>query len=142
MTPAAASASIARALGLLGRASQDWRNGTAEVPGALHWPVAVNLARRELAQALEALEERRLVQLRTPLTEWLCGHCGSTGIEGDERCQACRAAGDAGGIDTADARAGMAWWNSLTPTRRREWLDAAHSGRPTDAWNTFKSEEA
>ncbi len=56
MTPAAASASIARALELLGRASQDWRNGTAEVPGALHWPVAVNLARRELREALEVLE--------------------------------------------------------------------------------------
>ena len=53
MTPAAASASIARALG---RASQDWRNGTADVPGALHWPVAVNLARRELREALEVLE--------------------------------------------------------------------------------------
>ena len=56
MNAAAASASITRALELLGRASQDWRNGTAEVPGALHWPVAVNLARRELREALEALD--------------------------------------------------------------------------------------
>ena len=56
MNAAAASTSIAQALELLGRASQDWRNGTAEVPGALHWPVAVNLARRELRNALEALE--------------------------------------------------------------------------------------
>ena len=57
MNAAAASASIAQALELLGRASQDWRNGTAEVPGALHWPVAVNLARRELRNALEALDQ-------------------------------------------------------------------------------------
>ena len=56
MSPAAAQARVQQALELLGRASQDWRNGTAEVPGALHWPVAVSLARRELRQALEALE--------------------------------------------------------------------------------------
>lgn len=48
-------AAIREALDLLGRASADWQNGTAAVPGPLHWPVAVNLARRELATALEAL---------------------------------------------------------------------------------------
>lgn len=47
----AASAAITRALELLGRASADWRNGTADVPGALQWPAAVNLARREPAKA-------------------------------------------------------------------------------------------
>ena len=56
MNAEAAQARVRQALELLGRASQDWRNGTAEVPGALHWPVAVNLARRELRQALELLE--------------------------------------------------------------------------------------
>lgn len=38
-----------------------------------------------------------------------------------------------------DARMGIAWWNSLTPTRRREWLEAAHSGRPVDAWRAFQA---
>ena len=56
MSAAAASASITRALELLGRASADWQNGKDAVPGPLHWPVAVNLARRELRQALEALD--------------------------------------------------------------------------------------
>lgn len=47
---------LRRALDLLSRASEDWRgNGTADV-GSLHWPVAVNLARRELARALEEFE--------------------------------------------------------------------------------------
>ena len=48
-------AHIRRALELLGRASQDWRNGVPAVPGALHWPVAVRVARDELAAALETL---------------------------------------------------------------------------------------
>lgn len=56
MNAEAAQARVQQALELLGRASQDWSNGTAEVPGALHWPVAVSLARRELRQALEVLE--------------------------------------------------------------------------------------
>ena len=45
---------VRRALDLLGRASEDWRNGTPRESGSLHWPVAVNLARRELRQVLEA----------------------------------------------------------------------------------------
>ena len=56
MSAPAAQIRVQETLELLGRASQDWRNGTAEVPGALHWPVAVNLARRRLREALEALE--------------------------------------------------------------------------------------
>ncbi len=36
--------------------------------------------------------------------------------------------------DAADARIGIAWWNGLTPTRRRYWLDVAGSARPADAW--------
>jgi hypothetical protein len=50
---------IAEALDLLGRASADWKNGTDAVPGPLHWPVAVNLARRQLREVLEALEAER-----------------------------------------------------------------------------------
>lgn len=42
--------SIAEALELLGRAGADWKNGTDAVPGPLHWPVAVNLARRRCAR--------------------------------------------------------------------------------------------
>lgn len=151
---------IRQALEILSRASADWRGNDATDAGPLHWPVAVTLARRELAQALEgevllrdllraaserlagwsegstpddrlrariaaALEPHRVLPLHTPLTEWLCG-----------------AGGYEAALDTADARAGMAWWNSLTPTRRREWLDAANSGRPADAWNAFKAEGA
>lgn len=55
--PRSPRAAVRRALDLLGRASEDWRgNGAAEV-GPLHWPVAVNLARCELRQAIEALED-------------------------------------------------------------------------------------
>lgn len=133
---------IRHALEMLSRASGDWRGNGSVDAGPLHWPVAVNLARRQLAQALEALEQRRVLQLRTPLTEWLCGHCGASGFDGEELCAFCSAAGNDAGLDTADARAGMAWWQSLTPTRRREWLEAAHSGRPADAWNAFKAQGA
>jgi hypothetical protein len=150
---------IRQALEILSRASADWRGNDATDPGPLHWPVAVTLARRELAQALEgeallrellqaasqrlagwsegstpddrlrarieaALGPRRVVPLQTPLTEWLCG-----------------AGGNEYALDPADARAGIAWWNSITPTRRREWLEAANSARPVDAWNAFKAGE-
>ena len=135
-----AAQAIRQALEVLGRASADWRGTGALDTGPLHWPIAATLARQRLAHALEVLEQRRVVQLRTPLTDWLCGTCGGTGFEADEPCEACGAAGNDTGIDTADARAGMAWWNSLTPTRRREWLDAAQSGRPADAWNAFKAQ--
>ena len=91
---------IAEALELLGRASADWKNGTDAVPGPLHWPVAVNLARRQLREALEALEAER---------------------------------------SPAEALVGMSWWNGLTPTRRRYWLDVAGSARPADAWRAFQA---
>lgn len=51
-----ATAAIAQALELLGRASGDSQNRTDAVLGSLHWPVAVNLAQRTLAKELEALE--------------------------------------------------------------------------------------
>lgn len=175
-----AAQAIRQALEILSRASADWRGNGSTGVGPLHWPVAVNLARRELTRALEALQgeaqlrdlltqaaerlrgwsegstpddklrarieaalgPRRVVQLRTPLTDWLCGHCGGSGFEEDEPCAFCEAAGNDAGLDTADARAGIAWWNSLTPTRRREWLEAARSGRPADAWRAFQAQGA
>jgi len=45
-----------RALDLLGRASADWRNGGHCEGTALHWPVAIDLGRRELQQALGTLD--------------------------------------------------------------------------------------
>ena len=106
---------IRQALEVLSRASADWRGNGAADAGPVHWPLAVELARRELAQALEVLEQR---------------------------CEVCRLPDNDRGLDAGDARIGMAWWNSLTPTRRREWLEAAHSGRPVDAWNAFKAQGA
>lgn len=48
-------ATVRRALHLLDRTSEDWQgNGTVDV-GSLHWPVAVNLARRELANECRQL---------------------------------------------------------------------------------------
>ena len=41
--------------------------------------------------------------------------------------------------NVADALVGMAWWNGLTPTRRRYWLDVAGSARPADAWRAFQA---
>ena len=49
------AAAVRSALELLSRASADWRNGGGCEAGPLHWPVSVNLARRALRQALEAL---------------------------------------------------------------------------------------
>jgi hypothetical protein len=94
-----------RALDLLGRASADWRNGGQCDGTALHWPVAVDLARRELQQALGTMEGQP-----------------------DER--------------TGDARAGIAWFNQLTPTQRSHWLTCARLAVPADAWEAFKSEDA
>lgn len=43
-----------RALDLLGRASADWRNGGQHDAPSLHWPIAVDLARQEPQNALDA----------------------------------------------------------------------------------------
>jgi hypothetical protein len=94
-----------RALDLLGRASADWRNGGQCDGAALHWPVAVDLARRELQQALGAVER----QPHEP---------------------------------TQDTRAGMAWFNQLSPTQRLHWLTCARSAIPADAWEAFKAGDA
>jgi hypothetical protein len=39
---------------------------------------------------------------------------------------------------TQDARAGIAWWNHLTPTQRSYWLTRAKSPVPADAWEAFR----
>ena len=93
------------AIALLERASGEWRNGGSCEAGPLHWPVSVNLARRTLRQALEALEPQR----------W-----------------------SAPAGDDPDTHAGLAWFNSLTPTERRHWLEVADSATPADAWRAFK----
>jgi hypothetical protein len=43
---------------------------------------------------------------------------------------------------TQDARAGMAWFNALTPTQRSHWLSCARSAVPADAWEAFKTWDA
>ena len=115
--PAAATASkspdpvsaIVAALNLLNRASSDWRNGGGCDSGALHWPVAVSLARRQLREALEALAPHPIPMRST--------------------------------AELADALAGMAWFNSLTASERRHWLEVAGSAVPADAWRAFKTGE-
>ena len=37
-----------------------------------------------------------------------------------------------------DAMQGIAWFNSLTPTERRNWLNVASSAVPADAWAVYK----
>lgn len=104
-----ATTAVRRALDLLGRASEDWRNGTPRESGSLHWPVAVNLARRELRQALETLEN----------PQWHCV-CGREDCPG-----ACLESLGIG--ETESARAGIAWWNRLSRAERRYWLERADS---------------
>ncbi len=55
MSAQTARDAVQAALDILGRASADWRNADAAVPGGLHWPCAISLARRELRTALLAL---------------------------------------------------------------------------------------
>ncbi len=59
MNTQAVQAGVRQARELLGRASADWKKGADALPGPLHWPVAVNLARRRLREVLEALESER-----------------------------------------------------------------------------------
>ena len=40
--------------------------------------------------------------------------------------------------DLQDAMRGIAWFNSLSPTERRHWLDATGSAVPADAWVAYK----
>ena len=41
--------------------------------------------------------------------------------------------------DEADARVGIAWYNGLTPTERRQWHEVAGSVVPADCWRAFQS---
>ncbi|MGH8325554.1 MAG: hypothetical protein ACRET2_02205 [Steroidobacteraceae bacterium] len=118
---ATAGTAVQRALDLLSRASEDWRNGTPRESGSLHWPVAVNLARRELCQALEALDN--------PQWHCICGreHCPGACME------------SVGFEDVENARAGIAWWNNLSRAERRYWLERAGSAVPADAWRAFQA---
>ncbi len=104
-TPPGPVTAVREALDLPNRASADWRNGGSCDSGALHWPVAVSLARHELRQALEALQNPREVQV----------------------------------VDLQDARAGILWFNSLTPAERRHWLEVAGSAVPADAWRAYQA---
>lgn len=44
-------------------------------------------------------------------------------------------------VHTLDAESGMAWWNSLSESDRRYWLDMARTACPADAWANFKRAE-
>lgn len=37
-----------------------------------------------------------------------------------------------------EAEVGMAWWNRLTKSQRRYWLDVAGSARPVDAYRAYQ----
>jgi hypothetical protein len=45
---------------------------------------------------------------------------------------------DTGPIPTPDDLLGMEWFNHLSERERLEWLRAAGSARPVDAWRMFK----
>jgi hypothetical protein len=42
------------------------------------------------------------------------------------------------GLDQADAELGMAWFNSLSERERAEWLKAADTSVPAEAWAHYK----
>ncbi len=92
-------AGVQRALDLLSRASSEWRNGGSCDSGALHWPVAISLARRELRQALKALAKYASVPVLRATPATVATHCA-----GDRR-----------------RPRGPAWYNSATVTERRHW---------------------
>jgi hypothetical protein len=39
---------------------------------------------------------------------------------------------------SADERAGLEWWYSLSEPRRADWLQLADGRRPADAWAEYK----
>jgi hypothetical protein len=41
-----------------------------------------------------------------------------------------------------DDAMGIAWWNHLTERERLDWLQAADSARPVDAWRAFQARSA
>ncbi len=54
--PEIAAVRVRQVLAILERASDAWHNGVPAKNGPLHWPLAVDLARRELQRALGTLE--------------------------------------------------------------------------------------
>lgn len=118
-----AAAAVYRALDLLGRASADWRNGGSCESGALHWPVAVTLARSELRRALEAFGDHGQVAAGPP---------GSA-------CEREASPSDWLESSDADALAGLAWYQSASLTERRHWHQVARSAVPADAWEAYKA---
>ncbi len=131
-------AAARRALALLNRASADWRQTGGE-NGPLHWPTAIAFATRELRDALEAARHSNGSGEHLPVEEPLCAHCGGAGFEGNDPCAFCEAPGRDALAE--DARAGMAWFNALTPPERSWWLTVADSARPADAWRAFQTWE-
>ncbi|MGH2448386.1 MAG: hypothetical protein ACRDFS_07265 [Chloroflexota bacterium] len=130
-----AAAGVRHALNLLGRASIEWQNGDPRVPGPLHWRMAVMVAQRELRQALEALD--RHVQHGGVPPEPRCLHCGGAGFEEDAVCESCSGTGRDQHLE--DALRGSIWWNSISRTERRYWLEAANSADPAAAWDAYKA---
>ena len=41
-------------------------------------------------------------------------------------------------IADPDPIIGLIWWNRLTESERRHWLDQAGSARPVDAWRAYQ----
>jgi hypothetical protein len=39
---------------------------------------------------------------------------------------------------SADDRAGLEWWHSLSEPRRADWLQLANGTRPAEAWEEYK----
>ncbi len=70
---------------MLSRAPVDWRNGDGSQPGPLHWPVSVNLARRALREALEALEPRAWLPEHPDLEDARAGMAWFNGLAPTER---------------------------------------------------------
>ena len=118
----AAADAVRRALDLLGRASDDWRNGGQSPVGPVHWPAAVRAAQSTLRSALEVLGERRQEGALPP-----------ENCRGDHLDEALDCYSD------EDCRAGLAWYNSATVAERRHWHQVACSDVPADAWEAYKA---
>lgn len=65
-----ATAALRKALRLLERASNDWRNGDPETTGPLHWSAAVPAAREALNGVLLALEDHEGVPAAAAKDAW------------------------------------------------------------------------
>jgi hypothetical protein len=125
----AATAAVREALTVLERASSDWRNGNAHVPGPVHWTAAIPAAWKALSRALEALEMAGGAPAATATTRCPCGreHCPGDCL------------GSLDWQERADARDGIATYNSWTRAERMHWHQVARSAVPADAWRAFQA---